>query len=106
MADVLKVTPEELVSAASTFRTQQQAMQTAYLQMSDAVRTLDTTWNGDASESFKTQFEAMYRNLSQTEEKMADAVDELMAAHDLFEEYENQIKAAVESLEEGTSPFA
>ncbi len=61
MADVLKVTPEELVSAASTFRTQQQAMQTAYLQMSDAVRTLDTTWNGDASESFKTQFDAMYR---------------------------------------------
>ena len=106
MADVLKVTPEELISTASSFKSSQQQMQTAYLTMSDAVRSLDTTWNGDASEQFKAQFDAMYKNLSQTEQKMTDAVDELLKAADLYQQVEDSIKSAVSGLEEGTSPFA
>ena len=106
MADVLKVTPEELQAAASQFKTQQAVLQTAYLTMSDAVRSLDTTWNGEASEQFKSQFDSMYKNLSQTEEKMTDAVDELLKAHDIYEEAENAIKGQVSALSEGTSPFA
>ena len=106
MADVLKVTPEELKNTASQFKTYQGNLQTAYLQMSDAVRTLDTTWNGEASEQFKSQFDAMYKNLSQTEQKMTDAIDELLKAADIYEEVENSIKGQVDALEEGTSPFA
>ena len=106
MADVLKVTPEELQNTANQFKSYQQTLQTAYLQMSNAVRSLDTTWNGEASEQFKTQFEAMYKNLSQTEEKMTDAIDELTKAAGVYEEVENSIKGQVDALEEGTSPFA
>ena len=106
MADVLKVTPEELRNTASQFKTYQGNMQTAYLQMSDAVRTLDGTWNGDASEQFKAQFDSMYKNLSQTEQKMADAVDELTKAAGVYEEVENSIKGMADALEVGTSPFA
>ena len=106
MANVLKVTPEELRNTASQFKTYQGNLQTAYLQMSDAVRSLDTTWNGEASEQFKNQFEAMYKNLSQTEQKMADAIDELTKAAGIYEEVENSIKGQVDALEEGTSPFA
>ena len=106
MADVLKVTPEELQNTANQFKSYQQSLQTAYLKMSDAVRNLDTTWNGEASEQFKTQFDNMYKNLSQTEQKMADAIDELLKAHDIYQEAENAIKGQVDALEEGTSPFA
>ena len=106
MADVLKVTPEELRNTASQFKTYQGNLQTAYLQMSDAVRSLDTTWNGDASEQFKAQFDAMYKNLSQTEQKMTDAVDELTKAAGVYEEVENSIKSMASALDEGTSPFA
>ena len=106
MADVLKVTPEELQSTANQFKTYQSNLQTAYLQMSDAVRSLDTTWNGEASEQFKTQFDAMYKNLSQTEAKMTDAIDELLKAHDIYQEAENAIKGQVDALDTGTSPFA
>ena len=38
MADVLKVTPEELQATANQFKTYQGNLQTAYLTMSDAVR--------------------------------------------------------------------
>ena len=51
MADVLKVTPEELQATANQFKGYQGNLQTAYLQMSDAVRSLDTSWNGEANSS-------------------------------------------------------
>ena len=105
-ADVLKVTPEELRNTATQFKSNLQKMQTAYLQMSDAVRNLDTSWNGEASEQFKNQFEAMYKNLSQTEDKMNDAVDELTKAAGIYEQVENSNKSQMASLDVGTSPFA
>ena len=70
MADVLKVKTEKLQETAGQFKSHQANLQTAYLTMSDAVRSLDTTWNGEASEQFKAQFDSMYKNLSQTEQKM------------------------------------
>ena len=106
MADILKVTPEELQSTASQFKTYQSNLQIAYLTMSDAVRSLSTTWTGTASSQFSSQFESMYKNLSQTEDKMNDAIDELLKAYDIFQETEDSIKGQVEALEEGTSPFA
>ena len=105
-ADVLKVTPEELRNTANQFKSNLQKMQTAYLQMSDAVRNLDTSWNGDASEQFKIQFDNMYKNLSQTEDKMNDAVDELTKAAGIYEQVENSNKSQMASLDVGTSPFA
>ncbi len=106
MADVLKVTPEELQATANQFKGYQGNLQTAYLQMSDAVRSLDTSWNGEANEQFKAQFDAMYKNLSQTEQKMTDAVDELMKANEIYTQAEAAIKSAIDALEVGTSPFA
>ncbi len=106
MADILKVTPEKLQETAGQFKSLQSNLQVAYLTMSDTVRSLGTTWSGDASSQFQSQFDSMYKNLSQTEAKMADAIDELLKAHDLYEEAENAIKSQVSSLDEGTSPFA
>ena len=106
MADVLKVTPEELQSTANQFKNYQNELKIAYLTMSNSVRTLDGTWNGEASEQFKSQFESMYKNLEQTEQKMTDAIDELLKAHDIYQEAENAIKGQVDALDTGTSPFA
>ena len=106
MADVLKVTPEELQNTANQFKNYQNELKIAYLTMSNSVRTLDGTWNGEASEQFKSQFESMYKNLEQTEAKMTDAIDELLKAHDIYQEAENAIKGQVDSLDTGTSPFA
>ena len=106
MADVLKVTPEELQSTANQFKNYQNELKIAYLTMSNSVRTLDGTWNGEASEQFKTQFDNMYKNLSQTEDKMNDAVDELTKAAGIYEQVENSNKSQMASLDVGTSPFA
>ncbi len=106
MADVLKVTPEKLQETAGQFKSHQSNLQTAYLTMSDAVRSLDTTWNGEASEQFKAQFDSMYKNLSQTEAKMKDAIDELLKANEIFSTTETEIGNTVGSLDQGTDPFS
>ena len=105
MADVLKVTPEELSATANTFKSNQQAMATAYNAMNESVSALTNTWIGEASASFKSQFSALYKNLSQTEEKMADAIDELVKASEAFSAVEAQNKAAADGLDTGSSPF-
>ncbi len=105
-ADKLLVSTEEMTATATQFKSFCQEMQVAYLTMSDAVRTLDGSWDGDASEQFKANFEKMYTNLKMTEDKMNDAVDEMLKAAELFDEVENSIKTAAAGLDVGTSPFA
>ena len=64
---VPQVSGEELRSTVAKYNTQKAQLQTAYLQMSNAVRTVDGSWNGDASEAFKAQFDQLYKNIEQTE---------------------------------------
>lgn len=105
MADIIKVSAEELRSAAGKFSNCQQELQTAYLTMSNAVRALDGSYDGDASEAFKAQFDAMYKNIEQTEAKVQDAVDEVKQAADIYDEVENKLSGEFTGLDTGTSPF-
>lgn len=105
MADILQVTPEQLQQTAQQFKTYQSQLQTAYLKMSNTVRRIDAIWNGEASEQFKAQFDSMYKNLEQTEQKMQDGIDELLKAHDTYLTTEQAIQKTTQQLETGTSPF-
>lgn len=105
MADIIKVSVEELRSAADKFSSCQQELQTAYLTMSNAVRALDGSYDGDASEAFKAQFDAMYKNIEQTQAKVQDAVDEVKKAAGIYEETEKALEGQFSGLDTGTSPF-
>lgn len=105
MADVIHVSSEELRSTVQKYNTQKAQLQTAYLQMSNAVRQVDGSWNGDASEAFKAQFEQLYKNIEQTEAKVQDAVDEMTKAAEIFDEVEQANQSAFQNLDVGTSPF-
>ena len=106
MADIIKVDVETMKSTAGKFTSCQQELQTAYLTMSNAVRALDGSYDGDASEAFKAQFDAMYKNIEQTQAKVQDAVDELKEAAELYYGTETNIASAFEALDVGTNPFA
>ena len=106
MADIIRVSTEELRDAVGKFNTNKQQLQMAYLQMSNAVRTVDTTWNGDASEAFKAQFDQMYKNIQETEAKVQDAIDELTRAAEIYDEIEQANSQAFANLDVGTSAFS
>lgn len=80
--------------------------QNAYLQMSNAVRTADTIWHGQASETFKDKFNQMYNNVVQTEEQVQIAVNEMNKALQTYAEAEQRGTALVESMNVGTNPWA
>ena len=106
MADIIHVSTDQLREAVSKYNTCKGQLQTAYLQMSNAVRTVDSSWNGDASEAFKAQFDQMYKNIEQTEAKVQDAVDEMTKAAEIYDEIEQMNQTTFANLEVGTDPFS
>lgn len=106
MADVIKVSTQELINAVSNFKTQQMQLQNAYLLMYRNIHGLDGKYVGDASEALKDQFEQMYKNIEQTEAKVQDAVDELQKTADIVDEVEANLQSAFRGLDTGTDPFS
>lgn len=106
MADVIHVSTDQLREAVNKYNTCKTQLQMAYLQMSNAVRTVDSSWNGDASEAFKNQFEQMYKNIEKTEAKVQDAVDELTKAAEIYDQIESTNQSTFANLDVGTDPFS
>lgn len=105
MADIIHVSTEQLRDTVAKYNTCKGQLQIAYLEMSNAVRTVDASWNGDASEAFKNQFDQMYRNIEQTEAKVQDAIDELTHAAEIYDQIEQANQSSFANLDVGTGAF-
>jgi WXG100 family type VII secretion target len=107
MAENLIVSTEEMQSTLNTFNTQKGAQTSAYESMKSSIAGLAGSWIGEASQSFQSQFQTYYSNISQSEAKMADAVDELAKSADLFVGTEiESLKSGASAMDVGRSPFA
>lgn len=101
--DNLKITKEEMKQAIQTFENKKMALENAYLKISNEVRTLDGTYHGEASEKFKAQFEALYKNLQQNETVMSNVISKLKQALNIYITEEEKIKGLIEVQDEGTA---
>lgn len=82
-----------------------QTFENAYLQMSNAVRVADTTWDGQASETFKAKFDQMYQNISKTSEEMQKSINDLNKALETYTETEQSVVRIVDSINVGSNPW-
>ena len=105
MADRIHVSTEQLRNTVSKYVNCKNQLQLAYLQMSNAVRAVDSSWTGDASETYQAQFDQMYKNIEQTEAKAQDAIDEMNEIAQLMDELEQANQQGFANLEVGTSAF-
>ncbi len=104
MAERILVSIEEMESTVTTYETNKAKQQAAYLQMSNAVRTLDGFWDGPASEVFKSAFNALYKNLETSEQRMQDAITELKTSAGLFRNAEEvEVSNRLSQLESGST---
>ena len=101
--DNLKITKEEMEQAIQTFENKKMALENAYLKISNEVRTLDGTYHGEASEKFKAQFDALYKNLQQNETVMSNVISKLKQALNIYITEEEKIKGLIEEQDEGTA---
>ena len=106
MADIIKVSTQELNNAVSKYANQKMQLQNAYLRMYRELHGLDGKYVGDASEALKQQFEQMYKNIEQTEAKVQDAIDEMTKTAEIVDEVEAGLQSAFNSLDTGTDPFS
>lgn len=104
--DRIVVDEGTLQDAINTYNKCKGDFENAYLQMSNAVRTADTTWHGTASETFKDRFNSMYNNISSTAPAMQGSIDELNHALQVYGETEQRGTALVESINVGNNPWA
>lgn len=103
MADTrLKVSEEAFQAAITKFDSKKNALTLTCYKISDVVRTLDGSWNGAASEAFKSQFDSLFNNLKSTEQAMDNVITKLKTALNIVTEYEGQITQGFQSAEAGT----
>ncbi len=97
---------EAFEAAVAQFNNAKQSLQNAYLQMTSAVFTLDSTWNGEASEAFKAQYNDLATNLKTSDstiEKAIADIQSVIAGHSEMEDAMSQIFSA---MQDTTDPFA
>ena len=99
--DNLRLSTEAMRTAINDFNNRKNALENAYLKISNEVRTLDGTWHGEASEKFKGQFDKLYQNLKQNETVMSNVVSNLETALDLYEQTEEEISTIIKNAAEG-----
>ncbi|MCD7844860.1 MAG: WXG100 family type VII secretion target [Oscillospiraceae bacterium] len=105
MAEIIKVSTEEMRETVTQFVSAQSALQSAYEWMDRAVKVLDSCWKGAAYTAMRTQWSLTYKNIEQANERMQDAIDELNKSADLFDASETGLTSIFTSLDTGTSPF-
>ena len=96
-----RVNKEKMQTAIDTYKSKKDQMVATCYKISDAVRVLDGSWDGQASEAFKSQFDSMFNNLKQSETAMTTMIGRLEGALSTYEGTEVDIQALFESIQEG-----
>ncbi len=97
----VRINKEVMQTAINDYKTQKGEMVTTCLRISNAVRELDSIWDGDASEKFKSRFNEMYKNLEQCEDTVNQFISNLETVLENYESTEVDIQGLFEELDEG-----
>lgn len=105
MAERILVTTDEMRETVSEYQAAKGVLQDAFSSLDRALNILESCWRGPAYMAMRTQWNAAHANIKRADEKMQDAVEELNAVAQLFDENEATLKSTFGSLDTGTSPF-
>lgn len=103
MAELTRVEIAALEAAIMNYEAKKQSMENAYLHISNDVRELGSSWTGVSSQTFQDRFDALYRNLKTTEERVDEGIKVLRGVITTYEETEANATAGIEGLEESGS---
>lgn len=98
-----RVNKEKMQTAIDTYKSKKDQMVITCYRISDAVRVLDGSWDGQASETFKSQFDSMFNNLKQCENAMNTLIERLQGALDTYESSEVDVERLFVSIDIGIS---
>ena len=94
-----RVTAEALATAITNYESKKQAFQVAYLKISNVVRELSVNYKSEAGTAFYNKFDEIYKNLSQTEVQMDNAINKLKQVKEIYEALAAAQQALVNALQ-------
>ena len=106
MADVIKVSTEEMSACIARYTAEKAKLMNALSICLKASQLLMRSWAGPSFAVCCAKMADTYKNLFQSEQKIDDAINELKKTISIMEQAEGKVKSNVASLDVGTSPFA
>lgn len=94
-----RVTAEALATAIQNYESRKQEFQNAYLKISNVVRELSVNYKSESATAFYAKFDEIYKNLSQTEVQMDNAIDKLKKVKEVYEALTAMQQALVQALQ-------
>lgn len=103
MAIKVKINPDVFKNHISALEAKKTEMLMDALQITQAVFNLDGTYDGQASEAFKAEWNDMYQQLKQNDDKMQEVIDDLKQGLETYIQQEEAARSAMSSLDTGSS---
>ncbi len=95
MAEVIKITYSELESAANTFKTNADAIDTIITELSQKLGEVDSTWTGASKNAFYEQFETCKQNLMQFPDLLVGFAERLENAANTMRDADTQVGSQI-----------
>lgn len=102
MEATLLVTPEELISTASTFSAKATQVKALHDSMLDKVRNLGSTWTGTAADAYTNKFNALQTSMETIYNMIQEHVKDLNAIAEQYSSAESQAAAAANEMPAST----
>ena len=104
--DEILVPLDQIEESIYSFTNAQDHLQGSYRNMERAMDSLERIWSGAAQLAMRYQWNSIYGNISQADEKMEDAINELKVTLRLFSQSEQKLTSSFIAMDSGESPFA
>ena len=105
MAERVLVSTEDMLSAIQKYTASKQQQQSAYTGMRSIVNETESYFQGEAAEAFRSSFNTMYSKIEQSEAVMEDAINELKAVDQSFQEASSAIQSHAGTLDTSTGIY-
>lgn len=93
---VIKITPEELRTAANTLNNEQSVILDHFNTMKTTVDNLDANWDGAAQTQYFETFNNIYSQFTQQIQEVVDGLEKMLTgAAEAFESADDQVAAAM-----------
>lgn len=97
MANTIKVTPQELISASSEFKSRNANVANITQEMLNMARDLAAVWEGEAATAFINRFNGLDGDMQQIRAKLDEHAEDLQAMAQAYMQTEDQVNVQLAS---------
>ena len=95
---IIEQNTDRLSDDITRLETEKAALESAIEEMFDAVRNLETTWEGPAKQTFQQQFQSDYQTCREMQKTLETLIEKLRTARVEYDKCEDEVGDIVRSI--------